>query len=76
MTEEQKDSGISFDDLRNMHQLLAIAAKRGTWEAGNEQAVAGQVFLKLTTFLEAIAADQAAKQEAEQEAEAAPESGE
>lgn len=71
MTEEvkQEQTGdatqLTINDLVAMKSIIDIASQRGTFKP-NEMVVVGQTYNKLTTFLEAIKAQQAQQEGAAQ----------
>lgn len=60
----ENQSQLTVVDLANIHQLIDAAASRGAFRAGEMQQV-GEIYNKLTAFLNAVAAQQQAQQSAE-----------
>ena len=61
---------LTVADLASIQQLIDAAAKRGAFHAGEMSGV-GEIYNKLTAFLDAVAAQQKAQAEADASAEAA-----
>lgn len=62
----QTQTQLTVVDLANVHQLLDTAASRGAFRAAEMQQV-GEIYNKLTAFLNAVTAQQAAEQPSEEE---------
>ena len=60
----ENQSQLTVVDLANIHQLIDAAAQRGAFRAGEMQQV-GEIYNKLTTFLNSIAAQQKEAQQSE-----------
>ena len=73
----ENQTQLTIVDLSNAHQLLDLAATRGAFRAAEMQQV-GELYNKLTAFLNAVAKQQKAEQQASGEQasdqEPAPES--
>jgi len=63
---------LTINDLNAMKVIIDIASSRGAFKP-NEMVAVGQTYTKLTTFLDAVSAQQAAQQPAGAPAPAAPE---
>ena len=61
---------LTISDLQNIRSIIEVASKRGAFGAGEMSAI-GAVFDKLTTFLAAVAPQQAPAAESTEEAPAA-----
>ena len=73
MSEEQKPAPeaapqtateLTINDLNAMKVIIDIASSRGAFKP-NEMVAVGQTYTKLTTFLDSVAAQQAAQAPAE-----------
>ena len=69
----ENQTQLTIVDLSNAHQLLDLAATRGAFRAAEMQQV-GEIYNKLTAFLNAIAEQQKAAQLAEESQESVTES--
>jgi hypothetical protein len=61
---------LTISDLQNIRSIIEVASKRGAFGAGEMSAI-GSVFDKLSTFLAAVAPQQAPAAEGTEEAPAA-----
>ena len=61
---------LTISDLQNIRSIIEVASKRGAFGAGEMSAI-GSVFDKLTTFLAAVAPQQAPTAEGTEETPAA-----
>ena len=59
-TPEQASTELTINDLNAMKVIIDIASSRGAFKP-NEMVAVGQTYTKLTTFLETVAAQQAAQ---------------
>ena len=66
---QQNSTELTINDLNAMKVIIDIASSRGAFKP-NEMVAVGQTYTKLETFLNAVAAQQAA-QPASKEADAA-----
>jgi hypothetical protein len=56
----QESTDLSINDLNAMKVIIDIASSRGAFKP-NEMVAVGQTYAKLTTFLDAVASQQAAQ---------------
>jgi hypothetical protein len=69
-TQASPQPELTISDLQNIRSIIEVAAKRGSFGAGEMSAI-GTVFDKLTAFLAAVAPQQAPAAEGTDEAPAA-----
>jgi hypothetical protein len=60
---QQGATELTINDLNALKVIIDIASSRGAFKP-NEMVAVGQTYTKLTTFLDAVAAQQAAQQPA------------
>ena len=68
-TEGMAPESISLNDLQVLANIVDLASQRGAFR-GNEMTQVGAVFDKLTSFLQQVAAAQAATEDSESESTA------
>jgi len=59
-------AGLHVDDINLIRQVIEIASTRGAFQAGELKAV-GEVYEKVTTFLNEVQANEQSKEGAPQE---------
>jgi len=69
----QQSNDLSVNDLNAMKVIIDIASSRGAFKP-NEMVAVGQTYTKLTTFLDAVAAQQKAADAAQPAQPANPQS--
>ena len=68
---QQSSTELTINDLNAMKVIIDIASSRGAFKP-NEMVAVGQTYTKLETFLNAVAAQQAASKEADAPGAVAP----
>jgi len=71
--QSQQSNDLSVNDLNAMKVIIDIASSRGAFKP-NEMVAVGQTYTKLTTFLDAVAAQQKAADAAQPAQPANPQS--
>lgn len=61
---QENANDLTLNDLNAMKTIIDIASSRGAFKP-NEMVAVGQTYTKLTTFLEAVSAQQAAAEKAQ-----------
>lgn len=52
---QNKGADLNINDLSALKQIIDVASSRGAFKPGNEMVAVGQVYEKLSSFLEAVA---------------------
>ena len=52
---QEKGADLNINDLNALKQIIDVASSRGAFKPGNEMVAVGQVYEKLSSFLEAVA---------------------
>lgn len=59
----QKGADLNINDLNALKQIIDVASSRGAFKPGTEMVAVGQVYEKLSSFLEAVAKQAEASKE-------------
>jgi hypothetical protein len=60
---QEKGADLNINDLNALKQIIDVASSRGAFKPGNEMVAVGQVYEKLSSFLEAVAKQAEASKE-------------
>lgn len=52
---QEKGADLNINDLNALKQIIDVASSRGAFKPGSEMVAVGQVYEKLSSFLEAVA---------------------